>query len=56
MPAVSDTSGVLGVLLHAKKHKEIQSVRSAMELLRQEMGFFISDDLFEQVLKAAGEV
>ena len=49
------TIGVLGVLLLAKKHKEIRSVCSAMELLRQEVGFFISEDLFEQVLQAAGE-
>jgi predicted nucleic acid-binding protein len=49
------TIGVLGVLLHARKQKEIQSVRSAMQLLRQEIGFFISEDLFEQVLRAAGE-
>ncbi len=50
------TIGVLGVLLKAKKHKQIKSIRKAMESLRQEVGFFISDDLFEQVVTAAGEV
>ena len=49
------TIGVLGVLLNAKKHKQIKSIKKAMESLRQEVGFFISDDLFEQVVKAAGE-
>jgi hypothetical protein len=49
------TVGVLGVLLNAKKHKQIKSVRKTMESLRQEAGFFISDDLFEQVVKVAGE-
>ncbi len=49
------TVGVLGVLLNAKKHKQIKSVREAMESLQQGVGFFISDELFRQVLKAAGE-
>jgi predicted nucleic acid-binding protein len=49
------TVGVLGVLLNAKKHKQIKSVKEVMESLRQGVGFFISDDLFQQVLKAAGE-
>lgn len=49
------TIGVLGVLLSAKKHKQIKSVRQAMESLQREVGFFISDDLFEQVTKTAGE-
>ncbi len=46
---------MLGVLLNAKKHKQINSIKSVMESLRQEVGFFISDDLFEQVVIAAGE-
>jgi len=49
------TVGVLGVLLNAKKHKQINSIKSVMEFLRQEVGFFIYDDLFEQVVIAAGE-
>ena len=49
------TVGVLGVLLNAKKHKQINSIKTVMESLRQEVGFFVSDDLFEQVVKAAGE-
>jgi predicted nucleic acid-binding protein len=50
------TVGVLGVLLNAKKHNQIQSVKEAMKSLRQEIGFFISDHLFEQIVHAAGEV
>ncbi|HEY5731337.1 MAG TPA: DUF3368 domain-containing protein, partial [Anaerolineales bacterium] len=49
------TVGVLGVLLNAKKHKQIKSIKKVMESLRQEVGFFISDDLFKQIVKAAGE-
>lgn len=49
------TVGVLGVLLNAKRYEQIKSVKSAMESLRREIGFYISDDLFEQVARAAGE-
>ena len=49
------TVGVLGVLLNAKKHKQIKSIKKVMESLRQEVGFFISDDLFKQIVKVAGE-
>lgn len=49
------TVGVLGILLNAKKHNQIGSVKEAMESLRQEIGFFISDNLFEQIVNAAGE-
>jgi predicted nucleic acid-binding protein len=49
------TVGVLGVLLSAKKHGQINSVKKAMQSLRQEVGFFISDNLFEQIVNAAGE-
>jgi hypothetical protein len=49
------TVGVLGILLNAKKQKRIKSIEQTMELLRREIGFYISDDLFQQILKAAGE-
>lgn len=49
------TVGVLGVLLNAKKQGQVKSIREAMNSLRQEVGFYISDDLFKQVIKAAGE-
>lgn len=49
------TVGVLGILLNAKKHNQIQSVQAAMKSLRKEIGFFISDHLFEQISQVAGE-
>lgn len=47
--------GVLGVLLRAKKAGQIDSVRQAMLSLRQEIGFYISDELFASLLAEAGE-
>jgi len=49
------TVGVLGVLLNAKKHGRIKSLKDAMTALRDEIGFFISDDLYRQILTQAGE-
>ena len=49
------TVGVLGVLLTAKKHGRISSLKDAMMALRDQVGFFISDDLYRQILAQAGE-
>jgi predicted nucleic acid-binding protein len=49
------TIGVLGILLNAKKRGQIKSVRTTMESLRQEVRFFISETLFEQIIQASGE-
>ncbi len=49
------TVGVLGVLLTAKKQGRIKSLKDAMTALRNEVGFFISDDLYRQILAQAGE-
>jgi predicted nucleic acid-binding protein len=49
------TVGVLGVLLNAKKHGQIKSVKTAMQNLRNEIGFFISAELYQRILKEAGE-
>jgi predicted nucleic acid-binding protein len=47
--------GVLGILLRAKRTGDIVSVKDAMVSLRQEIGFFISDNLFLSILAEAGE-
>ncbi len=47
--------GVLGVLLRAKIDDQLSSVKSAMQALRDEVGFFIANDLFEAILVEAGE-
>lgn len=49
------TVGVLGVLLNAKKHGKLDSVGKAMKALRREIGFFISERLYEEILRQAGE-
>jgi len=49
------TVGVLGVLLNAKKHGRIKSLKDVMTALRNEVGFFISDNLYRQILAQAGE-
>jgi len=49
------TVGILGVLLNARKHGKITSVESAMKALRREIGFFISERLYQEILKQAGE-
>ena len=48
-------TGVLGVLLQAKKKGEIQLVRPELEALRSRARFFVSPRLQENVLKVAGE-
>jgi predicted nucleic acid-binding protein len=50
------TVGVLGILLNAKKHGKIESMKSAMQNLRNEIGFFISEELYKLILKQAGEL
>jgi uncharacterized protein len=47
--------GILGVLLRAKLEGQISSVKTTMQSLRSEAGFFIADSLFEAILVEAGE-
>ena len=46
---------LLGVLLRAKRDGTLDSVEAVMQRLRQQAGFFIADDLFDQLLREAGE-
>jgi len=48
-------TGVLGVLLRAKRTAGISSLRSELEALRSTAGFFIASRLEEEILKSAGE-
>lgn len=50
-----DTIGIMGILLLAKKKGIIKEIRSDMESLRMN-GYRISDKLFEQTLRKAGEI
>lgn len=49
------TVGVLGILLRAKQAGRILSLRNVLETLRQEAGFFIAENLYQQILQQAGE-
>lgn len=48
--------GVLGILLRAKKEGKIDSLRTIIESLQSEVGFFVADDLVQNMLKQAGEM
>jgi uncharacterized protein len=47
--------GVLGVLLQAKQLGEIDEIRSRLDALRHQAGFFLGERLYQQVLEQAGE-
>lgn len=48
-------TGVLGVLLIAKRRKLIPAVQSVMDELMTQAGFWVSSQLYADVLSAAGE-
>jgi len=48
--------GLLGVLIIAKRKTLISSVKEIVHRLDQEAGFYVSHDLREEVLRAAGEI
>jgi len=47
--------GVLGILLLAKQRELLPEVRTSLDALRQQAGFYVTEDLYRQVLVAAGE-
>jgi predicted nucleic acid-binding protein len=49
------TIGLLGILLRAKATGILPSVRSIIDTLQRDAGFWISDSLRKQVLHLAGE-
>lgn len=48
-------TGVLGILLQAKSHGIISSLKAEMEKLQREAHFWISPPLFEKLLRSVGE-
>jgi len=48
-------TGVLGILLRGRREGKLPSVSEALRRLRSEAGFRISDRLFAELLKEAGE-
>lgn len=49
------TTGTIGVLLRSKQVGKIISVRPLLDRLREELGFFISNTLYAQVITLSGE-
>lgn len=47
--------GVVGLLLEAKAQGKIQSIQPFLDALRQVAGFYLSDEVYQAGLKAAGE-
>jgi len=48
-------TGVIGLLIRAKVEGKLPSLREELDRLRQEAGFWISENLYQQALKAVGE-
>jgi uncharacterized protein len=49
------TLGVLGILLEAKSQRMIDAIKPFLDRLRDEVGFWISDRVYEKVLLLADE-
>ena len=49
-------SGTLGILIRAKRAGFIQAVTPHLDRLRQEIRFWIRDDLYHQIQEVAGEI
>ncbi|MEM7370621.1 MAG: DUF3368 domain-containing protein [Bacteroidota bacterium] len=49
------TLGLLGVLLQAKESGRIDTIKPLVDQLRDEIGFWIGQSLYERVIELAGE-
>ena len=47
--------GTVGVLLEAKSKHLIVNIKSYLDALRQNAGFFLSESLYQSALQMAGE-
>ena len=50
------TTGVVGILLRAKREGHIVSVRECLDRLQHEAGFWLSETFYRRVLELADEV
>ena len=48
-------TGVIGVLMRAKREGKIQSLRTELDNLRRQAGFWIEEGLYHRALRAVGE-
>lgn len=51
-----EVTGTIGVLIRAKRHRHLPAVKPLIELLKKETNFWMSDALYEETLRIAGEV
>lgn len=49
------TIGTLGILLSAKQRGEVSAVRPLVDQLRDGLGFFVSESLYQEVMRRAKE-
>lgn len=47
--------GILGILVRAKQEGAIKSVKETLYRLRNEAGFYITDELMKSILSEIGE-
>ena len=48
-------TGVIGILMRAREAGKVQSLRTELEKLREQGGFWIDEELYRQVLSAVGD-
>ncbi|HUS75082.1 MAG TPA: DUF3368 domain-containing protein [Methanothrix sp.] len=48
-------TGVIGILIRAKREGRIPSLREELDRLRNDAGFWIGDDVYKKALQASGE-
>lgn len=48
-------TGVIGILIRAKREGRIPSLREELDRLRNDAGFWIGDDVYRKALHASGE-
>ncbi len=58
MVVVSNTSPILALSVQAERQKDgkIDSLKTVIESLRNEVGFYITNDLEHDILKQADEI
>jgi len=48
-------TGLVGILLRGKLEGKVPLLREELDCLREEAGFWIGDDIYQQALEAVGE-
>jgi predicted nucleic acid-binding protein len=48
-------TGIIGLLMRAKREGKLASLREELDRLRKEAGFWISNDLYREAIRVMGE-